>query len=57
MKSKDLEMVMREVRRMRGEAKALPRGEIRKALNEAADKLEKLVHRLAAEAALDKKQN
>ena len=57
MKSKDLEMVMREVRRMRGEAKALPRGEIRKALNEAADKLEKLVHRLAAEAASDKKQN
>jgi len=57
MKSKDLEMVMREVRRMRGEAKALPRGEIRTALEEAADKLEKLVRRLAAEAGPAKKAN
>ncbi|MGH6968864.1 MAG: hypothetical protein ACREEL_07420 [Stellaceae bacterium] len=57
MKSKDIEMVLREVRRMRGEARALPRGEVRKTLETAADKLEKLARRLEAEAAPSKRMN
>ena len=51
MKSKDAAMVMREVRRMRGRVRNLPRGDVRRALKAAADKLERIARRLEAKAA------
>ncbi|MBU6508121.1 MAG: hypothetical protein KGQ82_11535 [Alphaproteobacteria bacterium] len=51
MKSKDAAMVLREVRRMRSRIRNLPRGQVRRALKAAADKLETIVRRLETNAA------
>ncbi|MDE2513817.1 MAG: hypothetical protein KGL22_06895 [Alphaproteobacteria bacterium] len=51
MKSKDAAMVLREVRRMRSRIRNLPRGQVRRALKAAADKLETIVRRLETDAA------
>lgn len=51
MKSKDAARVLREVRRMRGRIRTLPRGDVRRALKAAADKLETIARRLEVEAA------
>jgi len=51
MKSKDAAMVLREMRRMRSRIRNLPRGQVRRALKAAADKLETIVRRLETNAA------
>ena len=51
MKSKDAAMVLREMRRMRSRIRNLPRGQVRRALKAAADKLEPIVRRLETDAA------
>ncbi|MDE1969452.1 MAG: hypothetical protein KGI92_11155 [Alphaproteobacteria bacterium] len=51
MKSKDAAMVLREMRRMRSRIRNLPRGQVRRALKAAADKLETIVRRLETDAA------
>ena len=56
MKSKDVAMVTREVRRMRRMAKGLPRGEVRKAFIAAAGNLEKIARRLESETARPKRK-
>lgn len=50
MKSKDAARVLREVRRMRSRIRTLPRGDVRRALKAAADKLETIARRLEAKA-------
>jgi len=51
MKSKDAAMVLREVRRMRAKVRTLPRGQVRRTLKAAADKLETIARRLETDAA------
>lgn len=51
MKSKDAAMVLREMRRMRSRIRNLPRGQVRRALKAAADKLEMIARRLETDAA------
>ncbi|MGH6995316.1 MAG: hypothetical protein ACREES_06440 [Stellaceae bacterium] len=51
MKSKDAARVLREVHRMRRRVRTLPRGDLRRALAAAADKLETIAYRLEAKAA------
>lgn len=51
MKSEDAAMVLREVRRMRSRIRNLPRGQLRRALKAAADKLEMIARRLETDAA------
>ena len=50
MKSKDAARVLREVRRMRSRIRNLPRGDVRRALKAAADKLDMIARRLEAKA-------
>lgn len=51
MKSKDAAMVLREMRRMRSRIRNLPRGQVRRALKAAADKLAMIARRLETNAA------
>lgn len=55
MKSKDAARVLREVGRMRGRIRNLPRGDVRRALKSAADKLETIARRLEAKASRRKR--
>ena len=55
MKSKDAARVLREVGRMRGRIRNLPRGDVRRALKAAADKLETIARRLEAKASRRKR--
>lgn len=50
MKSKDAARVLREVRRMRSRIRNLPRGDVRRALKAAADKLDMIARCLEAKA-------
>ena len=48
MTSKDAARVLREVRRMRSRIRTLPRGDVRRTLKAAADKLETIARRFDA---------